>query len=123
MNPSRLRWATTDAFDYAWTEKAYDLLVERKITAVVMRAGVVETSVVNGPCPRCEHVFSASKVRTAVTDWEGTLGESADERDPGAAEFVEVDLWCECDDEHPGRPDGRTGCGAAYRVPATREVR
>ena len=116
----RLRWATTDAFDYAWTEKAYDLLVAKKITAVVVSADGVETSAVEGPCPRCGHTFSERRVRTAVTDRTGTLGGPGD---GVGGSFVEVDLWCGCEDEHPGRPDGKTGCGVAYRVPATREVR
>lgn len=106
-------WLETGGFDYSWTLKAYDLLVEEKIKAEVRIVDNVEVSVVSGPCPRCGHEFTDSQVHTAVTE-RGTLGV-----DPVESEVREIDLWCDCGREHPGRPETGKGCGIAYRVIAT----
>jgi hypothetical protein len=107
-----MAWTANGAFDYAWTEKAYDLLIAERIKAEVRIVEGVEASVVTGPCPRCEHEFAVDQVHTAVTE-RGTLGAGQVE-----SAFREIDLWCDCGREHPGRPENGKGCGIAYRVPA-----
>ncbi|GAA1879998.1 hypothetical protein [Actinomadura bangladeshensis] len=106
-------WNADDAYDYTWTEKAYDLLLAGRIKAEVKVVDGVEVSVVTGPCPRCEHDFTDDQVHTAVTE-RGTLGAGEVE-----SAFKEIDLRCDCGREHPDRPENGKGCGIAYRVPAT----
>lgn len=57
-----------------------------------------------GECPRCEHEI---ELRLAPRAWAkvgfGDLG-SHDKT-------TEIITFCNCEEEHPGRPADRTGCG------------
>lgn len=56
-------------------------------------------------CPRCDHLFSTPKPEPQTI-----VG-----LDAGTAVDEPVGYWktvvCACDQQHPGRPNHRTGCG------------
>ncbi|KUN79275.1 hypothetical protein [Streptomyces griseoruber] len=61
--------------------------------------------VASGPCPRCNAHLEIPIVTEAVR----ALGNGGP-----ASGGTEVPMYCECEGEHPGRPDGEEGCGAYW---------
>jgi hypothetical protein len=64
-----------------------------------------EQLVFEGDCPRCTHRFTYR--------WPLVVVRSAA---PVAPRGEQVIVWCRCRSGHPGRPGGRDGCGAFWRV-------
>ena len=58
----------------------------------------------SGPCPRCGHP-APNQASLQVTSLEA-LAPSPD--------CLTVDLQCTCQEPHPGRPDGKDGCGRSW---------
>ncbi|MXM62171.1 hypothetical protein GR925_01565 [Streptomyces sp. HUCO-GS316] len=61
--------------------------------------------VASGPCPRCNAHLDIPVVTEAVR----RLGNGA-----LASGATEVPMYCVCEGEHQGRPDGEEGCGAYW---------
>jgi len=99
---------------YAWTDKAFDMLLEGRLDGQVHRRSGLEAATVVGLCPRCEHRFRFESATVAIGTGRRTLGTGGPDPDPD--EFVPVDVRCSCAGEHPGRRDGETGCGVAFRI-------
>ena len=57
-----------------------------------------------GPCPRCGHP-APNQTSLQVTSLEALA--------PGP-DLLTVDLECTCEEPHPGRPDGKDGCGRSW---------
>lgn len=74
------------------------------------------TLLLTGPCPRCH-----TEIRVPVVDgvYKGVgrfrLGAG---REPVQSERLEP-MICICDEQHPGRPTGRAGCGAYWLLRIT----
>lgn len=69
------------------------------------------TLVLTGPCPRCDTV-----IRVPVVDgvYKGpSRFRLGTQREPEPPQRLEP-LICTCEEEHPGRPAGRVGCGAYW---------
>lgn len=106
----------TDAANaYEWTSKAFDYLVDGKLSASVEKAGGIRTAVVRGECPRCSDTINFSQVLDAVSGESlTTRGPSRVTRDAG---YVELTVTCCCTEPHDGRPASVThGCGINFRV-------
>jgi len=114
--------------DYKWTESAFQLMTEGKLTAVL--TGPAGGRVIaRGPCPRCDHDVDYSFDETIVVPQgsSGTL--SADTTSPvpasgaplddGAIDsvhYVTVPVLCQCREDHPGRSATSRGCGIAFNT-------
>lgn len=101
---------------YALTERAFDLLVAGRLTADVTTTNGIETALVNGECPYCEHDVNYRQVRDAVAgESPGVLGEATPMTI--APEYVSLTVSCQCTHPHAGRPEGvLAGCGSFFRV-------
>ena len=65
---------------------------------------------IQGPCPRCEHVFS----QTQPLNLSALALRRADTKPVEAARWV--DFLCECRVAHPGALAGELGCGASFTL-------
>jgi hypothetical protein len=65
---------------------------------------------IQGPCPRCEHVFS----QTQSLDISALALRRADTKPVEATPWA--DFLCECRVAHPGAPSGELGCGASFTL-------
>lgn len=99
---------------YAWTDKAFDLLIVGTLVGEVHRRAGLEVAVVTGACPRCTHHFRFTSSEEAV----GTGGRTLDVSESIEAddEFVPVDVACWCEGDHPGRANNEHGCGITFRI-------
>lgn len=100
---------------YEWTSKAFDYLVDGKLSASVEKAAGIRTAVVRGECPRCSDTMNFSQVLDAVSGESlTTRGPSLSTRDAG---YLELTVSCCCTEPHDGRPASVThGCGINFRV-------
>lgn len=65
---------------------------------------------IQGPCPRCEHVFS----QTQSLDISALALRRADTKLVEATPWA--DFLCECRVAHPGALSGELGCGASFTL-------
>lgn len=74
------------------------------------------TLVLRGPCPRCAAIIETPVV-SSIFRSSRSLADWLPRRAPEIAgsDWVEP-MMCTCEDEHPGRPQGRTGCGAHWTL-------
>lgn len=102
--------------DYAWTDRAFELLSAGVLTAAVTtsRDGHVITGRVAGPCPRCFCPMVWNDVLSAVADGvTGTLHSS----NPGTDRWFPLPADCRCTSSlHAGGPQGTRGCGATFVI-------
>ncbi len=110
-----------ESVDYAWTEKAFDMLEREALHGEVVSRDQIIRSRVWGPCPRCRHALDDQQTHTAITNLMGQPGRGPLPTGPTADEetgltFFAVDVSCDCGQNHPGAPNGKTGCGVSFRV-------
>lgn len=79
--------------------------------------------ILTGECPRCGHEFTATIPLTPATVTPGRaitgqFGGSAMTANP-----VQHTVYCACQQEHEGRPDGDLGCGAVTNLTLNPKVR
>lgn len=65
---------------------------------------------IQGPCPRCEHVFS----QTQQLDLSALALRRADTKPDETARWA--DFLCECRVAHPGALSDQLGCGASFTL-------
>lgn len=71
------------------------------------------TLLLRGPCPRCRAVIEVPVVDRVLRDSRSiTLPWTGRRRQEDHVE----PMICLCVDSHPGRPDGRIGCGAYWTL-------
>jgi hypothetical protein len=93
------------------------------VAAAFHRETTVRATALSGPCPRCHHVMEYLISATGVKGqrWErwfnrqATVTPSATSPEPSGPE----DMFCTCEQEHPGRPASYLGCGAYWTLPLT----
>lgn len=96
-----------------WTDKAHGLAAAGKIkTRREVKSGVT-TVFLDGICPRCGDALSQAVERTAVI--VRRAGPDA-VRVPAAAEPVFQTFFCDCGEEHDGRPSDEQGCGIQFNA-------
>jgi hypothetical protein len=96
------------------TDPSYGQVAAGNFTVERVRKGVL---VLRGSCPRCGAALEVPLVGT-VFDGMRTIFGRRRSRTAAPVEHVEP-LICTCEDEHPNRPQGRTGCGAYWTVVLT----
>jgi hypothetical protein len=74
--------------------------------------------ILRGPCPRCQTQIDIPVVTTLFRSWQGFGGRFRDKgsRNAAADDVEPEPMLCTCDDEHPGRPADRFGCGAYWTL-------
>jgi hypothetical protein len=108
---------------YKWTEAAYDLLRDGKLTVSIRSPGEVSTAIVSGECPYCRDDVNFSEVLDAVTGESlGTLGWwKAHTALPD--DYIPLTVSCSCTEPHAGRPaDINYGCGINFLIEVRREA-
>lgn len=74
------------------------------------------TLVLRGPCPRC-HALIDIPVVSSIFRSSRSVSSRLRSRAPKTTEAVhEEPMMCTCEDEHPNRPNGRSGCGAYWTL-------
>jgi hypothetical protein len=119
--PDPLPFETADPRGEVWTEDAHRLLLQGRLQASVALVGGIETSSVDGECPRCHHHLTDVQIRTVTT--EGTkavLGHKARKRSSG---YASITVTCSCGCTHAGRPEDANGCGITFRIEVLKEVK
>lgn len=93
------------------THDTYAVDAAKSFTVTELTHG---TTVLRGPCPRCHALIDipvVSGIFRSSRSVAGWLRATA----PKAAEASHDEpMICTCEDEHPDRPDGRSGCGAYW---------
>jgi hypothetical protein len=73
------------------------------------------TLVLSGPCPRCGWVMEVPVVDSIFTTTRGIRFWRRRPHAAAAESYVEP-MVCDCDEDHPGRPEGLSGCGAYWTL-------
>lgn len=98
--------------DYAeTTDDTYSETAAKTFTATEPAGG---TLILRGPCPRCHAVIDIPVV-TSIFRSSRSLGDWLRVPAPKVSQAgYEEPMMCTCQDEHPNRPEGRSGCGAYW---------
>jgi hypothetical protein len=107
-----LEWETAAPRALIWSSKAHEMMLASppKLTAQLKRTEGVLACHVVGPCPRCGHDNTQTKVLSAVTTSKvGNMDEAAIRS--SADQPTTVTIPCKCGEPHSGRPADKTGCG------------
>jgi CHAT domain len=95
------------------TEDAYGPRAAESFTVEEPAAG---TLVLRGPCPRCEALIEIPVV-SSVFRLSRSIRGPLRRKTPSTAETGHVEpMMCTCQDGHPGRPEGYSGCGAYWTL-------
>jgi hypothetical protein len=103
------------------TEDVYSEEAAKSFSVIELRHG---TLLLRGPCPRCHAMIEVPIVSTIFKSPRSLL-DKLRPRSPNAVTtgkgHIEP-MMCVCADEHPGRPEGRAGCGAYWTLTITAAV-
>ena len=104
-----------------WTERAYHMLDDGTLAAAGFLTDGVGSAHVWGSCPRCEDRIDVRTTVSAVL--RVTRGGQPEDQDRIAGSPTQpcalmVDVICGCGRTHHGAPEGTTGCGVSFRIPA-----
>ncbi|PKV94019.1 hypothetical protein ATK30_4887 [Amycolatopsis echigonensis] len=82
-----------------------------------------DTHVLRGTCPRCNAVLEVPLVGNVFHGMR-SIRDVLRKRHtkPSAGDRVEP-VICTCEDAHPNRPEGRSGCGAYWTLLLTTEAK
>lgn len=120
MTTSTLPYLLTGHNRYEYTEKAFVLITEGRLSVKLLGEGQGSTIIASGDCPYCAH-----DVRYTLSDCliysgcEGqVLGAEQTELLPlPDGRYVTADVTCMCLEDHPGRPAKvAAGCGVTFKV-------
>lgn len=99
------------------TEDTYAETAANELTVTELARG---TLVASGPCPRCRDFIEITLVNKIFRYWRSGGG-SPRAAAPNVREAGhEEPMMCTCQDDHPGRPEGRPGCGAYWALTISR---
>ncbi|MEV0978347.1 hypothetical protein [Streptomyces sp. NPDC049915] len=98
--------------DFNWTERAFALYEQGRLTVTEHTADGVSGAVVSGPCPRCDHHFVDRRSLDALTGLAGVSRNGEGE----PSDLILLDVTCGCGTPHEGAPEGATGCGVSFRI-------
>ncbi|MFJ8569868.1 hypothetical protein [Streptomyces sp. NPDC093514] len=109
-------------------ELPYEEITAPEYTALAaalftLDAGGPDGTVLRGSCPRCGAVLAAHAAQDALRGLRLRSFPDAVRRmgaAPRTGERVQP-MRCTCEEPHPGRPEGRTGCGASWTLLLTTE--
>ncbi|MET9335873.1 hypothetical protein ABZX78_32525 [Streptomyces cellulosae] len=76
------------------------------------------TAELRGPCPRCRVMIRVPVVTSTYKSFRLWRRSSAEPVLPPGDVHEEI-VICTCEEDHPGRPGDRSGCGAFWRLEIT----
>jgi hypothetical protein len=77
------------------------------------------TLALRGPCPRC-HAFIEIPLVSSIFRSSRSIGSWPPAQAPKSGEAGHKEpMMCTCEDNHPNRPEGRSGCGAYWTLAIT----
>lgn len=95
------------------TNEAYSLQAAGSFTVEEPARG---TLVLRGPCPRCETLIEIPVV-SSIFRLSRSVRSPLRRKAPSAAGSDHIEpMMCTCQDGHPGRPEGYSGCGAYWTL-------
>jgi len=102
------------------TDETYAKNAARDFTVTELAYG---TLALRGPCPRCR-AFIEIPVVSSIFRSSRSIGSWARSRAPKSGEAAHKEpMMCTCGDDHPGRPEDRSGCGAYWALVITPPAR
>jgi len=102
------------------TDEMYAEVAARDFTVMELAHG---TLALRGPCPRCR-AFIEIPVVSSVFRSSRSIGSWPRPREPKSGEAGHREpMMCTCEDDHSGRPEGRSGCGAYWTLAITLPAR
>lgn len=97
----------------ATTDDAYAVDAAKSFSVTELGHG---TLILRGPCPRCRALIDVPVV-SSIFRSSRSVGSKLRARMPKPAEAGHKEpMMCTCEDDHPNRPDGLTGCGAYWTL-------
>jgi hypothetical protein len=95
------------------TDPTYTQLVAQNFTLDEPEPGIL---VLRGSCPRCSALLEIPAVGSIFQGMR-SINDIFGRRRPIPPSGTHVEpMICTCEDEHPNRPEGRTGCGAYWTL-------
>jgi hypothetical protein len=112
------RKAATESWSDKPAQRWNDRASERLTASVFPTKGMPSEIVLEGSCPRCGHpMTSTHPVRALITpERAGYLAQSDGVELPTGSSVRRVSAECACRHDHPGRPEGASGCGAPFAL-------
>ena len=99
-----------------YKEMSDDTYAESAVKDFTVTEPARGTLVLRGPCPRC-HAFIEIPLVSSIFRSSRSVGGWPRARAPKAAEAGHKEpMMCTCEDDHPNRPAGRSGCGAYWTL-------
>jgi hypothetical protein len=93
------------------TDDSYAERAAQNFTVVEAAPG---TLVLHGPCPRCATLIDIPVVQSIFRGFHFPGGWPTARHGTATEPAHNEPMICTCGDEHPGRPEGRQGCGAYW---------
>ena len=103
-DPKQYEWCT----DSGLAAQIISAVDGKTAQVSVRRVKKVLEATISARCPRCEHDFIDTDRRRGLID---RLLPGLSRQFGSTEKSVEARLKCNCREDHPGRPDGRQGCG------------
>jgi hypothetical protein len=99
-----------------YTEITDDTYAERAAKDFTVTELAHGTLALRGPCPRCR-AFIEIPVISSIFRSSRSIGSKPHAPEPKSAEAGHKEpMMCTCEDDHAGRPEGRSGCGAYWTL-------
>jgi len=101
-----------------YAEISEDAFAERAAATFTVAEPTRGMLILRGPCPRCQTQIDIPVVTTLFRSSYGFGGRFLAKGPPAtrAGDVEPEPMVCTCDDEHPGRPADRFGCGAYWML-------
>jgi hypothetical protein len=110
-------WESADRTAPHWTDRALELLHAGSLRVDIAERQGIRTVVAKGSCPRCGHDVRYVEVLDAAvhSPWWRKYATAPSDAPP----MLDVDIRCECEFSHPGKPDDEHGCGIIFAARTT----
>ncbi|GHA94280.1 hypothetical protein GCM10010330_55470 [Streptomyces tendae] len=96
-------------------QRSFEEESARRFTLVQVAKGTAE---LRGPCPRCGTAIQIPLVSGTYKSFR-LWRRNGVRPTPPPGEVHEETVICTCEEDHPGRPEGKIGCGAYWCLEIT----
>ncbi|WP_445528866.1 hypothetical protein [Streptomyces cyslabdanicus] len=95
------------------TEPSFGARAAVEFSLIQVGPGAAE---LRGPCPRCRTTIRLPVVNSVYKNFRLWRRPGQQASPPSVHEELVI---CTCAEDHPGRPEGKVGCGAFWRLEIT----